>query len=382
MKGRKKEQAGVVAAQCQMRGGNAHPFGMLRGYTPLGGGEERIYRQIREAVPVLDAAVEKLVRLSSGFDVKCPSGENTRRLQAFLAQVNCGRGQQGIDSFLAAYIDSLLTYGRAVGEMVMAGGHLAAVCWGDVTALEVREGDSPLEVVLCGRDDRGQMRPFPYQNLLLFTSYHPEPAHPYGVSLFRGLPFFADILMKIYQTIGINWERAGNVRYSVICRPEENLDPATAQERGNQIAREWARAMEDGKNGTVRDFVAVGDVQIRVIGADGQILDSQTPVRQILEQLVAKTGLPPFLLGLAWSTTERMSAQQADLLTSELWALRRTVQPALLKICRTWLAMEGLDPRVEILWDDISLQDISEQAQAELHLAQAEKYRAEAQMGG
>ena len=172
------------------------------------------------------------------------------------------------------------------------------------------------------------------------------------------------------------------MRYSVICRPEENLDPATAQERGNQIAREWARAMEDGKNGTVRDFVAVGDVQIRVIGADGQILDSQTPVRQILEQLVAKTGLPPFLLGLAWSTTERMSAQQADLLTSELWALRRTVQPALLKICRTWLAMEGLDPRVEILWDDISLQDISEQAQAELHLAQAEKYRAEAQMGG
>ena len=97
---------------------------------------------------------------------------------------------------------------------------------------------------------------------------------------------------------------------------------------------------------------------------------------------MAKTGLPPFLLGLAWSTTERMSAQQADLLTSELWALRRTVQPALLKICRTWLAMEGLDPRVEILWDDISLQDISEQAQAELHLAQAEKYRAEAQMGG
>ena len=33
--------------------------------------------------------------------------------------------------------------------------------------------------------------------------------------------------------------------------------------------------------------------------------------RQMLEQLVAKTGLPPFLLGLSWSSTERMSAQQA-----------------------------------------------------------------------
>ena len=49
--------------------------------------------------------------------------------------------------------------------------------------------------------------------------------------------------------------------------------------------------------------VAVGDVEIKVIGGEAPILDSETPVRQILEQLVAKTGLPPFLLGLNWSTT-------------------------------------------------------------------------------
>ena len=46
--------------------------------------------------------------------------------------------------------------------------------------------------------------------------------------------------------------------------------------------------MEDNKNGTVRDFVAVGDVEIKVIGGEAPILDSETPVRQILEQLVAK----------------------------------------------------------------------------------------------
>ena len=156
------------------------------------------------------------------------------------------------------------------------------------------------------------------------------------------------------------------------------MDPAVVQERGRQVAGEWARAMEDGKNGTVRDFVAVGDVEIKVIGGESPILDSEVPVRQILEQLVAKTGLPPFLLGLNWSTTERMSTQQADLLTSELWALRRSVQPAVEKICRTYLALEGLDTAVEVLWDEISLQDITEEARAELYKAQAEKYRAEA----
>lgn len=375
---RKKDKTSPVAAACQLRGGSIHPFGAMRGFTPLGGGEERIYREMREALPVLDAAVGKMVRLCGGFEVKCRNPQAQEKLNAFLEMMPCGRGQMGIESFLSGYLDSLLTYGRAVGELVVVGGKLRAVCWGDVTALEVEEGNDSLDVVLWGRDRFGLMRPLPYQHLLLFTTMHPEPAHPYGVSMFRGMPFLADILLKIYNTIGTNWERAGNIRYSVICKGAENLDPTAAQERGKAVAEQWAKAMEDGKNGTVRDFVAVGDVEIRVIGGEAPILDSEVPVRQILEQLVAKTGLPPFLLGLSWSTTERMSTQQADLLTSELWALRRTVEPAMRKICQTFLALEGLDNRVELLWDDISLQDITQQAQAELYGAQAEKYRAEA----
>ena len=375
---RKKNVAGGVAAVCQLRGGNAHPFGAMRGFVPLGGGEERVYREMREAIPVLDAAVGKMVRLCGGFTVKCRSAEAQNRLEQFLRAVPSGHGQVGMDSFLSGYLDSLLTYGRAIGELVVAGGKLRAVCWGDVTTLEIQEGENALETVIWGTDEHGLLRPLPYQQLLLFTALNPEPGHPYGVSMFRGMPFLADILMKIYHTIGVNWERAGNIRYSVICKGGEDLDPAVVQERGKQVASEWSKAMEEVKNGTVRDFVAVGDVEIKVIGGEAPILDSQVPVRQILEQLVAKTGLPPFLLGLNWSTTERMSTQQADILTSELWALRRTVEPAVRKICRTYLALEGLDDRFEILWDDISLQDITQEAQAELYKAQAEKYRAEA----
>ena len=376
MKWKRKEKNGVNAV-CQLRDGQTHPFGALRGYVPLCRGEERVYQELREAIPVLDAAVGKLVRLSGGFQVRCQNAAAQQKLDAFLRSVPCGRGQFGINNFLAGYLDSLLTYGRSVGEMVVSGGKLRAVCWGDVNALEIQEGSSPLDIVLWGPDEKGLMQQLPYQHLLLFTTMNPEPGNPYGVSMFRGMPFLADILMKIYQTIGTNWERAGNVRYSVICKGGEDLEPAVAQERGKQVAQEWSRAMESSKSGTVRDFVAVGDVQIKVIGGENPILDSEVPVRQILEQLVAKTGLPPFLLGLNWSTTERRSAQQADILTSELWAISRTVQPAIEKICRTFLALEGLDNRVQIEWDDISLQDITEEAKADLYRAQAEKYRAE-----
>ena len=375
---KKRKETGPVAV-CQLRNGQSHPFGALRHFVPLGSGEEEIYRQLREAIPVLDAAVGKLVRLSGGFSVKCRNPLAQKRLEQFLKTLPCGYGQVGIDSFLSCYVDSLLTYGRAVGEMVVVDGRVRGLCWGDVTALDVCQGQNPLEVVLWSPDEHGVMRPLPLQHLLLFTALNPEPKHPYGVSMFRGMPFLADILMRIYATVGSNWDRAGNVRYSVICKGGEELDPSVARERGRQLAGEWARAMEDSKNGTVRDFVAMGDVEIKVIGGEAPILDSQVPVRQMLEQLIAKTGLPPFLLGLNWSTTERMSTQQADILTSEIWALRRTVEPALWKICKTFLAYEGLDDQVEICWNDISLQDITQEARAELYMAQAEKARRDSQ---
>ncbi len=368
MKKRKQETA-ISTAATQLRGDRTHPFGAMRTYTPLGGGEVLLYRSMREAVPILDAAIGKLVRLCGGFTAKCPRGE--AKLNEFLRTVPCGRGQRGIHSFLTAYLDSLLTYGRAIGEMVVANGRLAAVCWGDVATVQIQEGANVLDTVLCAPDESGAMRPLPYQHLLLLTTLNPEPSSPYGVSLLRSMPFLTDILLKIFTTVGTNWERAGNVRYAVVCKPSSDaVEHPTAENQARAIAGEWSAAMQDAKNGVVRDFVAVGDVSVRVIGSDGQILDSEIPVRQILEQLVAKTGLPPFLLGLSWSSTERMSRQQTDLLTSELWAIRRAVEPALERICELWLQLNGYGGSAQIAWDDICLQDMVEEAQAGLYRAQ------------
>ena len=80
----KKKDTGAAAAVCQLRSGAVHPFGALRGYVPLGSGEERVYRELREAIPVLDAAVGKLVRLSGGFNVECENKLAQEKLNRFL----------------------------------------------------------------------------------------------------------------------------------------------------------------------------------------------------------------------------------------------------------------------------------------------------------
>lgn len=367
---RKQNFIAGSAVSTQLRSSASHPFGQIRSYVPLGGTEYALYRSMREALPILDAAIVKLVRLTGGFRVDCPRGG--AELEEFLRTVPCGRGQRGIHSFLSAYLDSLLTYGRAIGEMVVSQGRPVALCWGDVSTIQIEEGSSPLDITLYGPDPDGNLRPLPYPHLLLFTTLNPEPSSPYGVSLLRSMPFLTDILLKIYHTVGVNWERAGNVRYAVVCKPSgDSLERSAAAGQAEAIAAEWSAAMQDSKSGVVRDFVAVGDVSVKVIGSDGPILDAEIPVRQILEQLVAKTGLPPFLLGLSWSSTERMSQQQADMLTSELWAIRRAVEPVLEQICELWLLLNGYPARPRIRWDDISLQDLVEEAQAKLYHAQA-----------
>lgn len=368
----KKPKVGAPVLTTQIRSADRHPFGMLESYVPLGGGDVRLYRAIREAVPVIDAAIMKIVRLTGGFEVRCEDESAGRELSEFLRTVEVGRSQRGIGAFLDCYLDSMLTCGRAVGEIVTRGNRdIAALICGNVCDVQVKEGASPLDFVLCGRRETGLFEPLPYQELLLFTPFNPEAESPYGVSMMRSMPFLTDILMKIYNCIGVNWERAGNVRYAVVYKPQNDIvDKAYAKERSEQIAREWSAAMQSSKNGSVRDFVAVGDVDIRVIGADSQILDSEIPVRQILEQLISRTGIPPFMLGMNWSSTERMSAQQADLMTSELTAIRRDLSPVIEKICGMWLKMHGCACGFSVEWEPINLQDAVEEARAALYTAQ------------
>ena len=203
----------TAAPTVQLRTGARHPFGMLDGYVPLGSGEHRIYRAIREAVPVVDAAVMKLIRLTGGFSVRCGVPRAERQLAQFLRTVDVGRGQRGIGAFLDGYLDSMITCGRAVGEIVVRGRkEIAAVLCGNVADVQIREGKTPLDLTLCAMSERGVLEPLPYQELLLFTPFHPEADAPYGVSPFaeHALPHghSAEDLQHHRRELGAGGERA------------------------------------------------------------------------------------------------------------------------------------------------------------------------------
>ena len=84
MRKRKREGA---SAGTQLRDAAYHPYRTALSFTPLGTPELRLYRAMREAIPVLDAAIVKLVRLTGGFDVRCADPLAEQRLREFLAEV-------------------------------------------------------------------------------------------------------------------------------------------------------------------------------------------------------------------------------------------------------------------------------------------------------
>ena len=146
MKRRERNKGPARAEAVQIRESGRHPFGVLDRYVPLGAGELQLYRAIREAVPILDAAIWKLIRLAGGVAVKCGEPAAQAGLERFLRTVPTGRGQRGIQSFLDCYLDSMLTCGRGVGELVLdcQGREIAALLCAGPEQVEIREGCSPL----------------------------------------------------------------------------------------------------------------------------------------------------------------------------------------------------------------------------------------------
>ncbi len=370
---RKKVEPAAVQTAPSVLSDN-HPFKILESRSQNISHQWKLYKTLREAVPIIDAAISKIVRLVGDFRISCNDPQIEEELNGFITGVQVNTCSSGANSFILTYLNQLITYGTAVGEMVInqEKGSIEALYNASLKDVELQTDGSPLKLKVYKKNKDGSFCAIKYPQLILVSALNPSPGQIYGNSILKGLPFVSDILLKIYNSIGINWERMGNVRFAVIYKPPKDAgDRVYSRERAAQIATEWSKAMKSGLHPS--DFIAVGDVDIKVIGADNKILESQVPVRQMLEQIISKLSIPPFLLGLNWSTTETMSTQQAQILSNELDAYRRVVNPIISKICDMWLRLNGLSCNYQIKWNAIDLKDSLQIANTRLINARAEE---------
>ena len=168
-----------------------------------------MFDSLREAVPIIDAAIDKILRLIGNVEIKCSSAEGERHLKKFLEDVQVGASGKGMKSFLHQYLDRLLTWGTAVCEIVpFADGTVAAIYCANNKDIELHPTDNPLQIKICSRGV-GETREVPNPERVIVTALNPMPGEICGSSILRGLPFVSSILLKIINTIGVNWERIG-----------------------------------------------------------------------------------------------------------------------------------------------------------------------------
>lgn len=253
--------------------------------------ERQLYTTLRESVPIIDAALCKIIRLIGGFKIVTSSAESQKIADSFVKNVRTNGEMMGLESFVLCYLDSLLTYGQAVGEIVpdSGGEGICALYNASLDDVEIRADSSPLKLAVYTLGN-GTVEEPKHPERIFATLLNPKPGTVCGTSILSGLPFVSSILLRIFESVKTNWERVGDIRFAVTLNPDSN-GSAVSRENAQAVADEWKKAM---RSDSVCDFVSVGDVSIKVIGAESDMPDCDIPVRHILEQIIAKLGIPPF----------------------------------------------------------------------------------------
>lgn len=140
-------------------GAHRHPYSSLGAYLPGGSAGLQLYRSLREAVPIIDAALMKIVRLLGTFEVKTGDDEADRQLRAFLQSVPVGGTRNGIDAFAATFFEQLLTFGTAVGEMTVCEDGITGLYNSDLADVSLSRGENPLDVTVSARRGDGNFFP-------------------------------------------------------------------------------------------------------------------------------------------------------------------------------------------------------------------------------
>ena len=174
-KRKKKEPVLVQTAPANSK--NTHPFGILDkciSATPASPAEIKLYKSLREAVPVIDAAISKVLRLTGEFTIKSKNDSVEKELNKFITNVQVNSCGFGANNFIINHLDQLLTYGTAVGEMVIDAnkGNIAALYNAPLEGVELTTDTSPLELKVYKKHPDGSSEPKKYPKLNLVTSFN------------------------------------------------------------------------------------------------------------------------------------------------------------------------------------------------------------------
>jgi hypothetical protein len=356
-------------------------------YLPLNP-DVYLYNIIREAIPICNAIVKKRTRLVGDFRLDGLGNTSVQNfLDDFYRNIKVGHFGKGFRTFQNQMVDSSFANGFTVGETVLtlnlSGIHSLKVGRSREFRFMKKEGGG---LELCQLVE-GEFMPIKLENqdLLHYLAFDLRDGHPQGKSIFSSMPFVAEIVTRIMKaTDNVIW-RFGDPTLYLVYGAGEGEVPDEVKTGVNEYRKQITEAMKARKTGQVVDLAFAhgkgGNILLKVLGSDAKFIDIQIPTRVMLEQIIADSGMSPFMFGLSWSTTERMAREQLEILISEIENERSILDAIIEKVVDTALIFSGFQgAKWKHEWFPINLTDEQVTANARLTNAQAIRQEFELKM--
>lgn len=335
---------------------------------------------LRESLGILDGAVNRMVTIDGIIDVE---GGNDALVQLIkrelIGAIPVGDKNAGLQAFYTGMGQEQYEQGFSLGEMVFdrRGREIVALRVADSkgvlfhrnldtgvmeswylppmpNALGRRDGTDSVQNVLRNSPRQlnvnliqGRGYEFLNPNTLVYSVFNPENDLPYGVSLFRGIEFVSQIMLRMHNATSQAWDRFGDPSFHVSYKTKNrSLKDAPLEARRRKIADDFGAALNAKRMGNSADFVtAVGaddDIAIDIIGGNGKVLSIEMPAQQMFEQILAKTGLASWVLGVQLGRAPAgLADNQAEMMLQDSKTRFESRVPALDQLVANWLRGRG-----------------------------------------
>jgi hypothetical protein len=376
------------------------------------------YEKLREAIPLIDAAIDRLISLMGTIRIIGDNMDCVKELEDFNLSVPVNDTQEGIQSWWQNMWNETLEQGFGLSE------YITTPDMKDIAGLRVADSKN----IIFRRNSEGKSEPWyrypKYQNYSytmpgyliqqiltatygqtvsiggsdemklnpankLYFSRNNENTDPYGSSIMRSMEWSSQILCTIENSIKNTSERFGDPMYHAHLK-HKTADLEKVRKRLEDDLKVIVNAKRAGGSGDIVTATGEdGDVEIKIVGHDGQIMAYDVPLRHVKENLISKL-LPAWMLGIYWSTTERMATLEVESVLQDSKVRQLLALPKLLKLYSSVLKIRGkkwnsittsLDKPGDwgVIFEIPNLRDLVAQAQARFLNSQADLMQSGAQ---
>ena len=366
-----------------------------------------LYEAMREALPMVDGAIGMLVTLDGIVRVEGDDAALVAEIDAWMQAVKVNDAEIGLQAFYESQGNEIYEQGFAIGEWTAAKGAKGVErlrVADSKGVMFLRDGDAlrmfyratpPKPSTQAGlQAAEGLLRRTPgltagalteqdYREVdarrVVYAVNRPEADNPYGTSMLRGLEVTCDTMLRIQTALGRTWTRWGDPSHHIAYKTKNGkVTGEELERRKERLAQELAAVLAGKERGNSADFVTatgmLDEIAVNPLGASQVVLDAEQPLKHVTEQVCARFGLPPWLLGVDGTVGAGQAERQSELVlqaSKTRWERRK---PGLEALVATHLRLLGRTWKLgawRLVQDLPNLQDMMKIAQANFLNAQA-----------